>query len=132
MKREYAFNSQHQKEIFIFFTVPRLILVPSSLMSTWYRGSFLVCEADNLPLCSAKVKNALNYVPTPLYGFMVWSLIKHCTLPLRVYNCVGFLSVLVDAEPCGTESEDVVSGKLIPKKKQAAQWQSHGRINVIN
>jgi len=65
MKREYEFNSQHQKEIFIFFTVPRLILVAPSFMSTWYRGCFLVHEADNSPLSSAKVKNALNCVPIP-------------------------------------------------------------------
>jgi hypothetical protein len=133
MKREYEFNFQHQKEIFIFFIVPRLILAPPSLMSTRYRGSFLVREADNSPLSSAEVQNALNYDSTPLYGFVVWCLIKHCTLPLRVYNCIGILLVFIvdDSYEGGAESE-AVNGNLVPQHERAVDLQSCGKINVIN
>jgi hypothetical protein len=34
-------------------------------------------EADDLPLCSAVVKNGWSYTSTPPYVFMIWCLIKH-------------------------------------------------------
>ena len=60
-------------------------------------------------------------------------LIKHCTLPLRVYNCIGILLVFIVDDPCeeGTES-DAVRGNLVPQHEQAVHSQSCGKINVIN
>jgi len=55
-------------------------------------------------------------------------------LSLRVYNCIGILSVLKLDDDAGvsTENEDAVNGNLIPWDQQAVQWQFCGKINVIN
>jgi hypothetical protein len=51
-------------------------------------------------------------------------------------NCTGILSVLIldDKECAGvsTESENAVNGNSIPRDQQAVQWQSCGKINVMN
>jgi hypothetical protein len=94
-------------------------------MSNWYWGSFVVLEADNSPPSSANFKSAQNNVCTPLYGFMTWCLIKHCTLPQRVYNCIGILSVrkLAPKPDAGvsTVSDAVGNCNLMPHDQQAVQ-----------
>jgi hypothetical protein len=75
-------------------------------------GVFLVHEADTSPTFSAEVKNALNYIPTPLYCLIVWCLIKHCILPLRVYDCIGILSVRIldPGSYAGVSTENEAAG----------------------
>jgi len=49
----------------------------------WVLGAFTprvkrpVCEADQSPAFSAKVKNAWRYTSIPQYVFIAWYLIKH-------------------------------------------------------
>ena len=68
-------------------------------------------------------------MPRPQY-------VKHCSLPLRVYNCIGILSVhaVVDIAPAEASlgTGDVAMGNLILNNAYTGQWQSCGKINVIN
>jgi hypothetical protein len=56
---------------------------------------------------------------------MAWCLINYCTLPLKVYSCIGILSVLIldDCSCAGvsTESKAAVNVNLIQGDQQAVQ-----------
>jgi hypothetical protein len=84
--------------IFLFTTASRTALGPTQFPIQWILGVLSLGvkrpgrETDHSPPCSAEVKNAWSYTPTPQYIFMAWCLVKHRDFTFTLTSVILMLS----------------------------------------